>query len=399
MNKIIFSMRMAALAVLVSSTAWSQAWTPDRIIQKAILASPQVKSLQNQIEAKRGALQQAKAIPNPEVGGITGNRTQMLALGQQIEYPAKRKVRLQRAETELAAAQWQLVQVKQEVAADVMTLLYEVNAADQKVGLFQQNRAVSAQLLSAAQDKFDQGFGSRLDVIKAKVEEARARRLLLAAQKEKDARRSDLKLALGLAPDDTLNLSDVLEISLLSGPVKMDSLLQAARHHPRLLRQRSLVQASKLDVQAADLASRPDFNFDLAGGVEDHESKVELELRIPLALWDRKAGLKSEAHFMAKSAQNDSAAAWLDISRRVAAAVYTYQNARQTIQLFEQSLVDEARSAADMAQQAFQTGQYRFLDLIDARRTYLETAQEFIEAQANLRLAEVGLLQATGANW
>ena len=49
-----------------------------------------------------------------------------------------------------------------------------------------------------------------------------------------------------------------------------------------------------------------------------------------------------------------------------------------------------------MAQQTFQTGQYRFLDLIDARRTFLETAQEFIEAQANLRLAEVEILKATG---
>jgi len=399
MSKNIFSMCLVALAVFVSSNAWSQACRPDRIIQKAILVSPQIQSLQNQIKAKKGALQQARAIPNLQVGGITGNRAQMLALGQEIEYPAKRKVRVRRAEAELGAAKWRLAQARHEIAAEVMTMLYRINAVDQKVGLFEKNRAVSAQLLSAAQEKFAQGFGSRLDVIKARVEVARARRLLLNAQKDKVGRRSDLKLALGLAPVDTLNLTDVLQTSLLTGPVKMDSLLRLARHHPRLQIQRYLVQASQLAMQAARLATRPDFNFDLAGGVEDHEPKVELELRLPLALWDRKAGLKSEAHFMTKSAQNDSAAVWLDISRRVAAAVYNYQNAQQTIQLFEQSLVDEARTAADMAQQAFQTGQYRFLDLIDARRTYLETAREFIEAQASLRLAEVGLLQATGANW
>lgn len=387
---------LLAFLFISTTTGMAQEWTLQNVIQTALRVNPQLHGLEAQVKAREAALHQAKAIPNPEVGGITGNRIQMLTLGQQVEYPAKRRVRVRRAEAELDAAKWQLNAAKHEIAAAVMTMLYQINAVDQKVGLFKKNLAVSEQLLSAAQEKSDQGFGSRLDVIKAQVEVARARRLLLNVQKARLGRRSDLKLTLGLAPVDTLNLSDVLQISLLSDPVKMDSLLRVARHHPRLLRQRSLVQASQLDMQTARLATRPDFNFDLAGGVEDHESKIELELRIPLAVWDRKAGLKSEAHFLNQNAQHDSAAVWLEISRQVIAAFYNYQNAQQTRHLFSPSLLEEAKTAADMAQQAFQTGPYRFLDLIDARRTFLETAQEFIEAQANLRLAEVKLLQATG---
>ncbi len=375
---------------------FAQSWSREKIVSQAIAQSPRVASLQNQLLAQKGTLQQAKAIPNPEVGGITGNRTQMLAVGQSIEYPAKRKVRVKQAETEYETARWRLAQAEHEIAAEALTLLYTILDADRKAELFQQNLAVAQQLYSAAHKKFDEGFGSRLDVIKAQVEMARARRLLQSAKRKKAVRRSDLKLALGLASSDTLVLADVLGVALLPCPANLDSLLQRAINNPQMQMQRYQTQESRLDVQAARLSNRPDFSFDLSGGVEDHESKVELEMHFPLALWDRKAGLRSKAHFLNKSAQNDSVAVWLDISRRVAAAVYNYQNTQQTMQLFEQSLVDEARSAADMAQQAFQSGQYRFLDLIDARRTYLETAQEFIEAQASLRLAEVEVLQTAG---
>lgn len=377
----------------------AQTWSPEKIVSRAIRHSLQVHSNANQVAAREGALRQAKAVPNPEIGGIASNRSQMLALGQQIEYPGKRRVRVRRAEAELEAAKWRQAQAEHEIAAEVMDILYQILAADRKVGLFQQNVAVSQQLLSAAQEKFNQGFASRLDVIKGQVEVARARRLLLKAQKEKVGRRSDLKLTLGLSPADTLYLADVLDAALLPGSVKLDSLQQFAQHHPRLQVQRYLVQASQLDVQAARLATRPDFNFDLAGGIDDDESRVELELRLPLALWDRKAGLKAKTHFLNRSAQNDSAAVWLEISREVTAAFYNYQNVQRIMRLFRPSLLNEAKAAAALAQQTFQTGQYRFLDLIDARRTYLETAQELIEAQAGLRIAEVELLKATGTHF
>jgi cobalt-zinc-cadmium efflux system outer membrane protein len=252
-------------------------------------------------------------------------------------------------------------------------------------------------LLSVAQQKYDQGFGSRLDVIKGQVEVARAKRLLLTAQKEAIARRSTLKLVLGLASADTLIVADILSIAFFPGSKTLDSLLLTARNNnPGLQLQRSLVRAAALNVQAARLASQPDFNLDFSGGVEDDESKIELELRLPLVLWDRKAGLKSEAKFIQESAENDSAVTWLEISRQVTRAYYDYLNAQQTMRLFSQSLLDEAKTGADIALQAFQTGSFRFLDLIDARRTYLETAQEFIEAQAELRLEEIAILRATG---
>lgn len=378
-------------------TLFAQTWTPERSIQQAIEASPGIHSLKNQLAAKEAALVQARAISNPKVGGVAGNRTRMLAVGQEIAYPAKRKVRIRTAEAEREAVRWQLSLEQHEIAAQTATELYQILAADRQVELAQQNLAVIQQLLSVTQQKFDQGFGSRLDVIKGQVEVARAKRRLLTARKEAIARRSNMKLVLGLPSADTLIVADVLNAAFFPGQKTLESLLQTARkNHPGLQLQGSLVREAALNVEAARLDMRPDFDLDLSGGVEDDESKIELELRLPLPLWDRKAGLRSEAKFSQESAENDRAAAWLEISRQVTRAYYNYLNAQQAMGLFSQSLLDEAKTAADLALQLFQTGTFRFLDLIDARRTYLETAEEFIEAQAELRLEEIEILRATG---
>lgn len=97
------------IILLSFQTLFAQTWTLERTIQQAIKVSPQLLSLKNQLAAKEAALVQARAIPNPGIGGVAGNRTRMLAVGQEIESPAKRKMSIRAAEVELEIVQWNLV--------------------------------------------------------------------------------------------------------------------------------------------------------------------------------------------------------------------------------------------------------------------------------------------------
>ncbi|NIA31390.1 MAG: TolC family protein, partial [Actinobacteria bacterium] len=73
--------------------------------------------------------------------------------------------------------------------------------------------------------------------------------------------------------------------------------------------------------------------------------------------------------------------------------------ARQSVKLFQDSILKEAKAAAQMAQQAFETSSFRFLDLIDAQRTYLETASEYEQTLLDLRLSEIDLMRSIGMEW
>jgi outer membrane protein, heavy metal efflux system len=383
-----------------SMNVMAEEWTLQRVKQTALQVNPQLSSLQNIVKAKEGALRQAAAIPNPEVGGITGNRSQMLALGQQLEYPGKRDVRVNQAKQELEIAGLYLKASQLQIAADAALLFTNLLWAQKNQNLLQENLHIIQKFLDAAQEKFDRGFGSKLDIIKGQVEALGAKRLLLTARKELLNDQLALKLLTRQSANDSLVLKGSLEQTIFTPAVGLDSLLVSAyRKNPTLLIQHHKLQNAQLTLQAATLAAKPDFNFDLAGGIEDNESKVELELHVPLALWDRKEGTRSEALYLKKSTENDSEDIRIQITQQVTAAYQGYKSAQQAVKLFQDSILQEARSAAQTAQQAFEMGSFRFLDLIDAQRTYLEAASEYEQSLQQLRISEIDLLRSIGMEW
>lgn len=386
-----------AFLFITKMIGMAQVWTLQKVTHTAILVNPQLHSLQNIVKAKKAARQQAAAIPNPEIGGVTGNRTQMLAFGQELEYPGKRSIRVKRAEQELQIARLNLKANQLEVTANAAALFIDLLWARKNQNLLQENLKVTQNFLQAARAKFDRGFGSKLDVIKGQVEALRAKRLLLTAQKEVLNKQAELKLLLKLSTKDTLTIEGTMEQRVFEPSTGLDSLLAIAySRSPEILVQQHRLQLSQLQLQAVRLFTKPDFNFELSGGVEDEEPKVEFEVRMPVALWDRKKGAKSEALFLKKSAEYDGEDIRLKITQQVTAAYQNYKNNLQSVNLFQDSILKEARSAAQTAQQTFESGNFRFLDLIDAQRTYLEIASEYEEALRELRFAEIDLLRSIG---
>ncbi|MFQ5709538.1 MAG: TolC family protein [bacterium] len=398
MEKRRFIMPFVFLLCLVSGReAQGQALTLPQTVDRALKANPELQSVENVIKAKQGAHRQAGAAPNPEIGGVLGNRSQIFEVGQEIEFPGKRKARVDQAGEDVQVARQELKQIQVQIAAQTALLFFDVLAAQRKRELLQENLAVNERFLQAARRKFEQGFGNKLDVVKGQVEVLRAKRLLLEARQELLNKQEHLKILLRVAADDTLRLQGQIERSTFTARVLLDSLLTLAnRAHPALLAEQHKLKGAQFAMRAARLAARPDFALDFEGGVEDNESRFEVGLRFPLALWDRKKGAQAEALFLKQSAEFGVESARLELTRRVRAAFRVYASTAQSVRLFEDSLLQEAKSAAETARQAFESGNFRFLDLVDAQRTYLDSALEYNESLHNLRAAEINLMASVG---
>ena len=368
-----------------------------QVIERVREVSSELQRLQNQVKAKEGAHIQAGAVPNPEIGGTGGNEIQMLEIGQEIEYPGKRKARENQAGEEVQIAALELRQAQIEIAARVAALFFDILGTDKNVELLQENLMVMEKFLQAAREKFNQGFGSKLDVIKGQVEQLRAKRVLLTARQELLTKKQDLKLLLKLESGDQFTLRGMIEQSLFEPGSNPDSLLSLAyKNHPALQAKEHALIASQFGLQYARLSSKPNFNLNLAGGREQNENRIELGLSIPLTLWDNKEGAKSEALFIEKSAENDVENTHLQITRKVIANYQKFKTALETVHLFQDSILDEARAVADSARHAFESGPFRFLDLIDAQQTYLDAALEYNANLLELRLAEIELITSIG---
>ncbi len=384
--------------VLAQSThAFGQPLTLQDVLTKVLQVNPRLQSFGSLVKARQGAAQQAEVRLNPNLGVIAGNRVQELNFDQELEYPGKRRARTlaAAAEIEMAEAERQLVAL--ELQQETAGLFYAILWGERNIQLLQQHLDVTQQFLQAATYKFDQGFGSELDVVKAQVEVVRARRLLQAAQQQHLASQSKLKTLLKIPFTQSLELQDELSISRLAAPVNPDSLLQQAlRSFPAAQIAEAGLKAAQYRVDMARLSSKPNFNIGLEGGVDDKEATASVNLSIPLALQDKKKGAQLEAQFEQQSREYDLENTRNNIIQQVTTAYQEYRTAIAAVNLFDTTLLRKAQDAAQAAQRAFETSGFRLLDLIDAQRTYLDTMLEYYESLLSLRQAEVDLQIASG---
>jgi len=359
--------------------------------------SPKLQSLEHLIEAKQSAAQQANVPLNPSLGVSAGNRVQTLKIGQELEYSGKRAARSNAALAEVEIAKSEFAAAVLELEQGVTKLFYDILWAKKNIELLQDNLKITEKFLGAASYKFNQGFGSKLDVIKGQVEVARAKRLLKSAEQARLISESQLKTLLKMNPASRLDLRGDLSQPNLHVAIRLDSLLLAAeQHHPAMQLEKNKLKAAAYLVTVAQLSAKPNFGFELSGGIDDHEPTAELSLSFPLALRDTKKGAQAEAQFQQKSQEYRVEAIRNNITQQVTAAFLDFQTATEAARLFEDVLLREAKEAAETAQKAFESGGFRFLDLVDAQRTYLEASLEYYENLRALRHAEVDLQAAVG---
>lgn len=403
--------RVTAICVLclilpLSILSFGQEMTLDEVLSTAKRVNPRLQSLENAVKAKQAAADQANVALNPSMGTILGNRTQFLELGQELEYPGKRPARTNAALAEAEIAKMELKLSMLEIEQEIADIFYDILWAQKNIELLQENVNVTEKFLESANYKFGQGLGSKLDVIKGEVEVARAKRLLQSAKENLLVNQYKLKirlkmnLALPIYLKGDLMTSTIVSPAALEEkalPASLDSLLSTAYQvHPSLWIEKYKLKSAEYNVEMARLSSKPNFNLGLTGGVEDREAKVELNLSIPLAIWDTKKGAKLEALLQQKSSSYDIEDAQNLIKERVTFALQAYQTATQAVKLFEGKVFREAKEAAELAQKAYETGGFRFLDLIDAQHTYIDASSEYFNSLRSLRHAEIGLQTSIG---
>jgi len=116
----------------------------------AAKVNPKVQSLEHLVKAKEGAAQQADVRPNPSVGASASNRTQVVRLGQEFEYPGKRAARTNAALEEIEVAKSELQLAKLEIEQEVTKLFYDVLWAQKNVELLHDNVQITEKFSAAA---------------------------------------------------------------------------------------------------------------------------------------------------------------------------------------------------------------------------------------------------------
>jgi cobalt-zinc-cadmium efflux system outer membrane protein len=108
---------------------------------------------------------------------------------------------------------------------------------------------------------------------------------------------------------------------------------------------------------------------------------------MPIPIWNRNQGGITQAGHEALAAARALEKLELDLQQRLAAVFQRYQTARAQVDRYSQAIVPNSRENLDLVRKAFAAGEYDFLQMLIAQRTFAQTELAYVEALQDMHVA------------
>ena len=366
---------------------------------------PALKVAGAEIKKSEAELRIARQYPNPEVEGLLSSQKGLesgtyatgytIGLSQTIEWPGRRGKKQEAARFGINSAQEKLTQEQINVRARCRELYYRVLADEHLVKIAAENLESAKTLLDIAEKRVRLGESRPIELVKARVEFFSLEREYDKAKGTLAGDRQVLRQFLGDALPADFALS--VEAKVVEPVMPLKRWQEAAlASHPLLAAQEAQVRQAESTLGAERQAWVPDVTVKVF-----HTRDVDLRatgggLSIPLPLWNRKEGEVAKAAASKSQADSELRLLKQDLETRLASQYSLYETARRQVESFQTAILKEAAESLRVAQFSYEHGETSLLELLDSRRVYRGTEQDYYKALLDYRLARVELWRLAG---
>jgi len=403
---------IAVGVVLGSALLWSggamaglRAYFLPELEEMALKTHPALQVAGAEIKKSEAELRIARQYPNPEAEGSVSRQKGLesgayatgysLSLSQTIEWPGRRGKRQESARFGIDAVNQKFTQEQINVRARCREFFYRVLADEHLVKIAAENLESAKKLLDIAEKRVRLGESRPIELVKARVE-------FFSLEREYDKAKTTLAgdrqvlqqfLGGGLPADFAL----AAEAAALEPVAPLKRWQDAAfASHPLLATQEAQVKQAESALGAERQAWVPDLTVK-AFHVRDVDLKATGGgLTIPLPLWNRKEGEVAKAAAAKSQADSELRLLKQDLETRLAAQYSLYATARRQVESFQTALLKEAAESLRVAQFSYEHGETSLLELLDSRRVYRGTEQDYYKAMLDYQLARVELWRLAG---
>jgi outer membrane protein TolC len=379
-------------------------------IDEAVAANPSILASREQVEEARARVTEAVSFPDPSFAAtLTEERSLFrprtatskdIGLGLTVPFPDKFRLRGNVARGDLAAAEFSLQQLRQQIASQTAMAYDALLVALKHRDDLLESKKLAEDFLKRTELRYEAGNAARFDVIKAKVDLAQAENGLIANERSIAVARAGLNRLLGRTTSAPTEAADVLDIPSPLPPLEpLEKLAESSR--PELA---GLAAQREGAHSATTLAKEfwfPDVNLTLSrnfttGDPAAYSTGVSIALPM-LFFWQHEKGEVAEA----RHHEQELAATYSDLLTQVQLDVATtYATAstalRQAVYIRDELLL-EAREAYRIASTSYGLGGASALDLLDAKRTLLDAESQYANALGSANDARADLERAVGA--
>ncbi len=379
-------------------------------------ANLQLAAQRADVSAAQAQIAVARVFIEPVVsGGILafdpgGKQTLGLGLNiaQTLETGGKRKARIVAAETALDGAQASLDNVLRNLRAEASIAFMEALRTQLALQRKRQTLINLERLVAVNTQRHEAGDIGAVPLVQSRVEAARFRGELLAAQAQQRAAELRLYVYAGDVPaDDGPGFQADGDLAMPARDTSHEAqwVSQALACRPDVIAQRSAVRAAQVQLKLAGANRWEDVT--LAAGWQHNLASTDLTYAqpshllsatasVPLPLARIYHGELDVARAGVVQAQASLAQAELEAGVSVRQALTLYRAALERLRLYQGGVVEDANTVFKATLYSYQRGSATLLELLNAQRTDNEVVLAHIDALADHAKALIAIDQAMG---
>jgi cobalt-zinc-cadmium efflux system outer membrane protein len=363
----------------------------------ALKYNPTLAQAQAAVEAAQAAWLQAGLPPNPHIGysgqqlGSGGLAEQQgLLISQDIVRGGKLRLNREVASHQIEVAHQEFIQQRFRVLTDTRTGFYDVLSAQRRLERAEELVNINNQALKVAEDLLRAQEVSRVDVVQAQVETESARILAQRARNQHLAAWRSLTAVLGVPNMPITTLAGRLE-DAVPETTWDEALERLLTRSPEISAALASVEQARWAVQRARVEAVPDISVQAViqhdNGTQSANGNLQVTLPIPVVNRNQGGILRAESQLIA--ADRNVQRVELSLQRRLAPVFERYASARNQVNVYSEKILPIAQESLELIRAGYQAGEFGFLNLLTAQRTYSQTNLAYIESLRELWLASL----------
>jgi cobalt-zinc-cadmium efflux system outer membrane protein len=356
---------------------------------------PLLSSGKLEVDAARGGVDAAGAAPNPILESYLGqgvariggsSRVEWgLALTMPLDWIAQRGSRIDAAAAEVDVAVAESQALRRDVLVQLRTLFWSMAYEQARVASLEALQAQTLSLVDTVKRRVEKGEVRPVEATRVEIELEKVTGELESARMSLQARQAGLALWLG-APAGS---KAVVAADLDALPVALDrdaALSRARSTHPALALARATTRFLEAEVGTERMARVPAFSLSGFASFELDRQAYGARLAVDLPLWNWNSGRIAQAEARLAAGRKQAEAAGLQIEESVLEAQAACQASVAAATRLKNNVVPRSETAASTMEKTYQLGETSLLEVIDARRTLLESRRMVLGALAQAQI-------------
>ncbi|MCC7086515.1 MAG: TolC family protein [Pirellulales bacterium] len=367
--------------------------------EMAARCNPTLVQAAARVQAARGQSLQVGLYPNPVAGyqgseiGNEGRAGQQGGfIGQEVVTAGKLQLNRAVASQEIRQAEYVWGAQRFRVLTDVRRGFYEVLVAQQSMELSEQLVRLGEQGVKATEELMKAKEVARVDVLQARIEADAAKILLEKAKNRHTAAWRGLTAVVGNPALQPVPLTGNLQ----EGMVQLgweETLNRLLAESPQLAAARAGYARAQAVVNRECAGRYP--NVGLQAGVQydnaTQDTFASVQVGVPIPIYNRNQGNIYKAQSELTAAQREVERVRLALQQRLASVFEQYSTARQLVEKYHSDMLPNAQESLKLVSAGYRQGEFNYLMMLTAQRTYFQTNIAYLDALRDLRVAGVAI--------